>query len=522
MTDIPNIHAFLITQQNSVGFGGNADVIDLVIRNQCDALKNRIAAITGLSVVQANTISTSINGGPWSVQQRSEINQTIAVAATPQPASQAQHAASGRRACQEIRSLHNFVNIARLQTFKSPDVGILAKISTCVDILLDLECTHPSEQSMRSIIAGFALMCNTPHSQLFATLKELKVELTRRRPTNTNAANYIMNYPDTPDGLPARLRSRFDNVTDTGVSAAAVTALAPSVPLRVTSKAVSSTSQSNIMPMQFDGNSMMQQLVAMIQSAVAPKNTCNLRMLQCNGQGQGQRLPALLNQHMPETPRAITDGSVDGGDNTPPQGTSASLHGSAETPPPLSLDRIPGSNVSLNTGMTAAKQAQLMLNRLKGRTMTDDDTDGAQDGDDGDDETYTMKKPSMNTKCKAAIIHVNVNVNRNKPTTTVYTSSKITLHKFTATPTYFDTHLHGTNILATCPAEAKAKPKTKTKPKAKATAVKKPCIKGDGKRKGIEGWSWDKRMKEYPSGCTKCAWSSPGCTPSCFRARGQI
>ena len=65
----------------------------------------------------------------------------------------------------------------------------------------------------------------------------------------------------------------------------------------------------------------------------------------------------------------------------------------------------------MNTGMTAAKQAQLMLNRLKGRTLADDDDDdGAQDAaDDG----HVMKKPaSKNPNCKAFIIHINVKVNR--------------------------------------------------------------------------------------------------------------
>ena len=48
-----------------------------------------------------------------------------------------------------------------------------------------------------------------------------------------------------------------------------------------------------------------------------------------------------------------------------------------------------------------------------------------------------------------------------------------------------------------------------------------PGKKSKGK-KPVPGWSVARRIKEYPKGCSKCAYKSPGCTPSCFKARGQI
>ena len=41
-------------------------------------------------------------------------------------------------------------------------------------------------------------------------------------------------------------------------------------------------------------------------------------------------------------------------------------------------------------------------------------------------------------------------------------------------------------------------------------------------RKPVPGWSMQRRLREYPKGCAKCAYNSPGCTPSCFRNRGQL
>jgi len=50
----------------------------------------------------------------------------------------------------------------------------------------------------------------------------------------------------------------------------------------------------------------------------------------------------------------------------------------------------------------------------------------------------------------------------------------------------------------------------------------KPAAADHKGRKPVPGWSMQRRLKEYPKGCAKCANNSPGCTPSCFRSRGQI
>lgn len=40
-------------------------------------------------------------------------------------------------------------------------------------------------------------------------------------------------------------------------------------------------------------------------------------------------------------------------------------------------------------------------------------------------------------------------------------------------------------------------------------------------KKPVPGWSTARRLKTYPKGCSKCAHKVPGCTLSCFRARGE-
>ncbi len=79
-------------------------------------------------------------------------------------------------------------------------------------------------------------------------------------------------------------------------------------------------------------------------------------------------------------------------------------------------------------------------------------------------------------------------------------------------------------------AKTKTAAKAKTKPAAKAVAktaakakakAKASTTKGK-KKKEVPGWTMQQRIKSYPNGCSKCAWKLPGCTLSCFVARGQI
>ena len=45
---------------------------------------------------------------------------------------------------------------------------------------------------------------------------------------------------------------------------------------------------------------------------------------------------------------------------------------------------------------------------------------------------------------------------------------------------------------------------------------------GSKPKKPVPGWSIARRLKTYPKGCSKCAHKVPGCTLSCFRARGEV
>ena len=61
-------------------------------------------------------------------------------------------------------------------------------------------------------------------------------------------------------------------------------------------------------------------------------------------------------------------------------------------------------------------------------------------------------------------------------------------------------------------------------PKKAADKGKKAADKGNKTtaKKAVPGWSMTRRLKEYGSGCSKCAWKQAGCTLSCFKARGQV
>ena len=70
--------------------------------------------------------------------------------------------------------------------------------------------------------------------------------------------------------------------------------------------------------------------------------------------------------------------------------------------------------------------------------------------------------------------------------------------------------------------KATANGKQKAAPAAKSSTGK-AVAKTTGKcKKPVAGWTEQRRLKEYPKGCSKCAWKVAGCTPSCFKARGQV
>ena len=68
---------------------------------------------------------------------------------------------------------------------------------------------------------------------------------------------------------------------------------------------------------------------------------------------------------------------------------------------------------------------------------------------------------------------------------------------------------------ANAPAAASASLKRPAAANASTGNPKKQC------RTPVPGWSTARRLKTYPNGCSKCAGKTPGCTPSCFRARGE-
>ena len=74
----------------------------------------------------------------------------------------------------------------------------------------------------------------------------------------------------------------------------------------------------------------------------------------------------------------------------------------------------------------------------------------------------------------------------------------------------------------------KGKTDKKAKNNGKGAAMKKPSTGGKNtktataasNRKPVQGWSMQKRLKMYPTGCIKCR-NIPGCTPSCYKVRGE-
>lgn len=147
-----------------------------------------------------------------------------------------------------------------------------------------------------------------------------------------------------------------------------------------------------------------------------------------------------------------------GNDTVPP---STDAHRQPQT---LASEFVPGSDEHCKPGLTAAEQADLMMQRMRDRHEAPGDSSES-------------KKPKAAGKGKTEMKR---------------------------------------------PASAMAGKAHTTKAAAMKTNLKKEATAPTTVRKEVPGWTMAKRMKTYPEGCSKCAYKTPGCTLSCFKARGQV
>ena len=208
--DIIAVHSFITMQQESA-----PTVAPTIIVSQTAQLTARFQMLS-LSVPQAQQLSELVNAGPWPSTSKNSMNDVIASRIGLAPA-----AAVTRRSNQDFRSLQNFVNQSRLNALHNCTPKVACE--TTVNILNDLHCTNPSEQSWGYIVAALLLLSGLPQDELsmFNIVSECKRLMVRQR-VSVPLTAHVINIADSYDSLPIAIRNAAfsgDNIpVNTGVA----------------------------------------------------------------------------------------------------------------------------------------------------------------------------------------------------------------------------------------------------------------------------------------------------------------
>jgi hypothetical protein len=481
VADLQAVHTYIRMQQMQ---RLPQHVLDAVVTSQANQLQARIGNLVGMTVPQATRLSELINEGPWDREPRSVLLEFLATRMAAQPVGRVadgQHA-NGRRVNQEVRSIHNFVRQDRINVITDESASRVAKVDAMVGVMLDLDLVNPSEKSWGYIIASLVMMAKMPQepTMMFELVTECKQQLARRRQPVV-MSNYVVNLPDAVEGLHVHTLARFGGPNapaNAGISQTDVDTLAKKVPLRKTSKVINHAGDAlvlkdkstarNAVPTQ---QQMMQVMFQhFIDATSGQKRQKHVDLIYLTGKKDRSASSQESSQDSQSamTPNVIADASAP--ERPEIRGIKDSV---SDNKASLTPDRMPGSGSSTNQLMTASQQADLMIKKMQARS---------EHGVNNDD-VVTPKRPATRITGKSS------------GAKSSSAGSKTSAGK------------------------GKNKSSDKTPCAMKHTSKK---INKDVKRKEVPGWPMSKRMKLYGDGCAKCAWQSAGCTPSCFKARGQV
>jgi hypothetical protein len=209
ITHMHAVHSFIGLQMEAA-----PAVAHTIITSQTAQLTARLQMLS-VSVQQAHQLSEIVNSGPWPATSKNALHDVIA-----SRIGSVQAPAVTRRTNQNFRYLQNFVNQSRLNALKNCTPNVAAE--TAVNILNDLQCTNPTEQSWGYIVAALVLLTGLPQDEMsmFKIVTECKRLMNRQR-VSVPLASHVINVPNTYDELPIALQNAAfsgDNIpVNTGV-----------------------------------------------------------------------------------------------------------------------------------------------------------------------------------------------------------------------------------------------------------------------------------------------------------------
>jgi hypothetical protein len=438
---------------------------------QSSAFATRAKSLAGLKADEVGELTTLIQGGPWNQEQRAELVLALSTAMTAAECVSAGKGAKDKRPkrkCQELLHFQKYSTEADNVVYDDATAGMVARLKVALSRLGKLEAVLISVESKRHVLS---VVCATMknHSWKESDLrawyvylkKEYKVRFKNREANAT--IGHIESYPEDPKLIsPAKIAIMYGDELPTPMSIGQghLDTLHNMIWCRGNAVALRDEDVVAFAVPSVPASSS-NEPQAMLQNMFSSF----MNMMQ-HGQNNVQGNVQLL-ERPPVTPqrRSPLKAIASNGTGTVNDGADIVIAGHQQLALPAPLEDSP-KEVQAADVLTPQDQAKKFLADLKGNADEEEEEEigGAVASKAGG------KGKGKGKKGKAA--------------------------------------------------KAKAKPAN-----AKLKATDKPTAKGKAKtacRTKVKGWPDSKRIKEYPSGCSKCAWKTPGCTPSCFKARKQV
>ena len=477
------LHAMqnLLSQQRSML--NQAQILELTA-TQASAFATRAAGLRGISCPAVAELTTMVQSGPWTSDQQSMIVMSLASAMDASGGSASSGDPADRRQSQTLAHFFNYTTAAHNATLTDPNVPMMVKIETALEVLTLMHATLLRETSKRHVLSVLCALHANPNGWRAKELRQWYLYFKKQYFTKFKGkvahptVGHILKYPEKPSLLGPRVFGAMYNkgVEPVGVqvSEEVMEKIAQAVWCR--GNAVALRDENELIVSAHDLRRRGGSPAIADAQPVTMQHMMMMNMMSQQQFGQHGNPDSTVDLQMmrPKSPKAI-DSPQSG---TPMRSKSSIITGDMLKPiedAPRDCDGAPtdtgpqpggagAEHAPVEPGkkvdLTPEEQADRFMRTMKGHAGGDDTDD--DDETDGDDDV----------------------------------------------------------------------PKIKAKPAAKSSKVKaKPAVAKACKKTGpasnhhpkapVTGWPIAKRMKKYPNGCGKCRYS-PGCTRSCFYYRGEL
>lgn len=461
-----------------------------VLSAQAHSLQQQLKA-TVVTTDMVQQITMAIQESPFTASQKDSILAALSEKVLHGDGKK------GKKSTQELQDIGPFLTEEDVQYLTKTELNNLAKVTRLAEVYARVGCTNPTENTCGRAISFLKEYMQVPGltdpPTFLRSVQDFKAALKSAAKKTPGSSMHIAKFT-TPDALPDEVKNRlFSESKPSDMQSGPVGIYGP---LRkshksITGGAIAAASSSfehgmmggmpsmpmmpSMMPMSVHGSPVMsmQQMMAMYaqyaQQCLGQQGSkASLPNLVVFGQGsqQGHQNQGFSNQPGQQAMQGVQK-QVTGGDQQQP----APAEDIVPYTPPRAEPQAQQSQSDTKSPMTAAEQADAMLDAWTSRKQQDED----------DTESNIQKKPAAAMKTA-------------QPKAKAKAQAK---GKAVASP-------KGSTVK-----KNQAKGKAAASPKGKAAAMVTPP------KDVLKKMPKDERVKYRPLGCSKCR-RSPGCTPSCF------